>query len=933
MLFGLLAAAAVALSGCGRQPDKAPTSAAPTPVPVAAQETLARQLAAARVDAAKTCLRDHAPDRALVLLVAALATEPGFSEASELVRQILAETQWHVPVLEFKHELPVAQVAFSPPSSLWVGLAEEKADGVNTAVGWDTAGLKINSVLFPASGMATRSMVLGTKDHSLVVRRGSGVGEVELLCQAKTLRPVGELDAPPAGLTSQAVTVTSDSGLLLARPGRAAAADPQWVWQIRDAATGEIVRSSEPLGEAEAGPVAAHLDARRLRVLRTDGSLWELPVSPVEAAASYPAATPISLLQARFSADGEKALVLLDRGPGSAPVRQQGEFKRVAKGDEMVAEWVADSVAPEPGWWEGVPWSRQPSWWDSLLRDHGDPADLPAIRVSGQEVVFCRPPRAPVWASEPLTAVTITSDAVVTGTALGVVRVHQLLPLPTAAGAADGPVDVAALADLSAALTGMRFDETSREFVRLTDVERRGKIDQLDPALALTAVPGLDLGPTLKAARESRLQSAPAAALLPLWDRLARADRSGQSWPRWLALGQALGDTRWHQDLTEAVARRAATGTMTVRADDPSPWLAQERVREAFAKRDEAALKAELEASGGKGPALATALALAIDGDSPAWLDLCLKAATDLPPLLRALAESRLAWLQNRLADAVSKWPDEFPSYGKTRLLEDWDGWEQADFATRYEAHLKDLKGELATYEMPPNATPVERAALAARLLDPATRGIIGRRRLADNCLKAALAMADDPESSAVTFELASKARALGATPEPCLRTEALALTRLKDYAQAHPRWITLLTEHPVATHLSSDYAEAAYTAFENGDPNQAVEILGTGISRFPDDAGFALRAGWIALLTANYTRSYQFLLAGLRIGYPEDKEENAFLMLTVAANLAGFPDEAATHYFNLVEMAPAWEKPETVDALEWPDELKWALRELMPLP
>ena len=906
----------------------------PAPAVSVAQEPLARQLAGARVDAAKTCLREHTPDRALALLVAALATDPGFSEASELVRQILAETQWNVPVLEFKHELSVAQVAFSPPSSLWVGLAEESADGVNTAVMWDTTGLKIDSVLFPASGTVMRSMLLGNKDHALVVQRGSRAGEVELLCQATTLRPVGELDAPPVGLTSQAVTVTSESGLLLARPGRASATEPQWVWQIRDAATGEIVRSSEPLEEALLRPVAAHLDAKRLRVLRTDGSLWELPVSPVEAAVSYPAATPVSVLQARFSADGDQVLLLLGRGPGSAPVRQQGEFKRVAKGDELVAEWVADSVAPDPGWWEGVPWSRQASWWDSLLGDHGNPADPPAIRVAGQEVVFCRPPRAPVWEPEPLTAVTIAHNTVVTGTALGVVRVHQLLPVPNAvAGAAEGPVDTAALVGVSAALTGMRFDETSREFVRLTDVERRGMLDKLDPAGGITVVPGLDLGPTLKAARESRLQPAPAAALLPLWDRLARADRSGKSWPRWLALGQALGDTRWHQDLTEAVARRENPGTVAVRADDSSPWLAQERVREAFGKRDEAALKAELEVSGGKGPALATALALALDGDSPAWLDLCLKAATDLPPLLRALGESRLAWLQNRLADAVSKWPDEFPSYEKTRLLEDWDGWEQADFAARYEAHLKDLKGELATYEMPPQATPVERAALAARLLDPATRGIIGRRRLADNCLKAALALADDPESASVTFELASKARALGATPEPCLRTEALALTRLKDYAQAHPRWIALLTEHPVATHLSSDYAEAAYTAFENGDPNQAVEILGTGISRFPNDAGFALRAGWIALLTGNYTRSYQFLLAGLRIGYPDDKKENATLMLTVAANLAGFPDEAATHYFNLVEMAPAWEKPETVDALEWPDELKWALRELMPLP
>jgi hypothetical protein len=31
--------------------------------------------------------------------------------------------------------------------------------------------------------------------------------------------------------------------------------------------------------------------------------------------------------------------------------------------------------------------------------------------------------------------------------------------------------------------------------------------------------------------------------------------------------------------------------------------------------------------------------------------------------------------------------------------------------------------------------------------------------------------------------------------------------------------------------------------------------------------------------------------------------------------------------------MAPAWEKTETLDALEWPEELKAALLELMPLP
>jgi hypothetical protein len=929
-LLGLLGIALVGSGGCGKKPAERPVNGA---AQAATEEPgLARQLALARVDAATTWLREHAPDRALATAVAALTSDPECAEAAALARRILAETQWNLPALEFRHELPVTQVVCSPPESLWVGLAEATAEGVGTAVRWNTAGMKLESVLFPATGMPSRSMVLGDKDRTLVVQRGPGSKAVELLCDAQSLRPIREVEPLPDGLTGPAVTVSSANGLLLARPG--VGEDGQGVWQIRDAATGEIIRSSEPLTGDQARPVAAHLDAKRLRVVRADGSLWDFPVSPVEAAVVYRAATPLTVLQGRFSADGTTALLLLGQGDGCAPVRQQGTFQVAGNDDAPVATWLAAATAPDPAWWEGVAWSRESSWWDHLLRDHGNPADPPAIRVAAQKVVFCRPSRAPIWEAEPLTAVAIRQDTVVTGTARGVVRMHRLLPLPrTVAAPPDSRLNPAALADLCAALTGLRFDQTRLEWTRLGDIERRRLVAQLDPAAGLTLVPGLDLEPVLKAARECGWQTAPAATLLPLWDRLARADQSGRSWPRWLALGQALGDTRWHQDLSEAVARRKAAGPVAVRADDSSPWLAQERMREVFARHDEAALKAELQAAGGKGPAAATALALAIDGDSPDWLEACLQSATDLPPLLRVLGESRRAWLQNRLADAVSMWPDEFPSFEKRRLREDWDGWEQADFAPRYEAHLKDLKGELATYEAPPQATPVERAALAARLLDPATRGIIGRRRLADNCLKAALAMTEAQDDPAVIFQLASRARALGVAPAPCLRAEALALTRLKEFAEAHPRWITLLTEHPVTTHQAADYAEAAYTAFENGDPNQAIEILGTGINRFPDDAGFALRAGWIALLTANYGRGYHFLLAGLRIGYPEDKRENACLLLTVAANLAGFPEEAITHFANLVEMAPVWEDAATVEALEWPEDLKTALWQMLPLP
>jgi hypothetical protein len=486
-LLGVLATMVVALSGCDKKPAESPANDAPKAA--TAGPELARQLALARVDAAKTWLREYAPDRALATVVTALTTDPECAEAVALARRILAETQWNLPALEFHHALPVTQVAFSPPESLWVGLAEPTAAGVATAVRWNTAGMKLESVLFPAIGMVSRSMVLGDKDRTLVVQRGTAPKTVELLCDAQSLRPICELERLPDGLTGQAVTVSSANGLLLARPG--VGEDGAGVWQIRDAATGEIIRSSEPITADQARPVAAHLDAKRLRVVRADGSLWDLPVSPVEAPVGYPAATPLTVLQGRFSADGTTALLLLGQGEGCAPIRQQGAFQVAATGGPPVARWQTATTAPAPAWWEGISWSCESSWWDHLLRDHGNPADPPAIQVAGQQLVFGRPSRAPVWETEPLTAVTISQDAVVTGTARGVVRVHRLLPLPRAVAApADSRLEPATLADLSAALTGLRFDATRLEWVRLGELERRQLLAQLDPAAGPTLVPG-----------------------------------------------------------------------------------------------------------------------------------------------------------------------------------------------------------------------------------------------------------------------------------------------------------------------------------------------------------------------------------------------------------------------------------------------------------
>ncbi|MEI6655760.1 MAG: hypothetical protein WCP45_13420 [Verrucomicrobiota bacterium] len=925
-----------ALSACEKKRPAAPAAAPSNTATAARSVPLARQLAAARLDTAKSSLANHSQDAALALLVSALKADPTFTEAEALMRQLLTETVWHVPCLAIQHQMPVEHLAFVPPAALWVSLAETREDGFNTTVLWDTDTVKIQSVLFPARGVATRSLVVGPNPHAIVLQRGSGPTAVTLLCDAKSLRPIRDLGPLPENLTPQSVVASAANGLLIAHPGPASATDKQLVWRIRDAATGEVIRSSDPVaGSAAVRPLAAQLDTRRLRVLQTDGSLLDLPVSPVEPARGYISAMPLALWHAQFNPDGRGALALLDQGPDHPPVRQ---FYQISDPPEDATPGIGVATATHSidplstPWLGGLPWSRQPSVWTGLLRDHGNPQDPSPIRVEENELRFCVAPRAPLHAEAPISAVAFGPGRALIGMTNGGVTLHRFLPLPAVLQAQDsGRIDPAAMVPLAEILSGTRFDEVTGTFLQLTARQRLFLLEKLPPGSAAGVLPGLDFSATLADLKASQPREAPAACLLPLWDRLARSDQSGTAWPRLLELARSLGDSSWHQDLTEAAALRASprSGTPAARGDDPSPWLAQLRLREVFATGEATAILTAVEAAGGKGPAAATALALALDGEHPEWIEACVKSATDLPALLRLLGNSRVAWLQQRRADALAMWPDELPDYGKIRLTEDWDGWEQEDFSTRFEAHLQVVKEALASYEITADATPAERAAVAARLLDPAARDVIGRRRLTDGCLKAALTLAAFPENSAATFQLANRARTLGAQPEPCLRAEALALTRLGDYANAHPRWITLLTEHPVATHLSGDYAEAAYTAFETGDPNQALQILTSGIKRFPNDAGYALRAGWTALLTTHFGPAYQFLLAGLRIGYPDDKRENACLLLSVAAAQAGFPEEAATHYQNLLEIAPAWAEAKTIDALEWPEELKACLHAL----
>jgi hypothetical protein len=99
---------------------------------------------------------------------------------------------------------------------------------------------------------------------------------------------------------------------------------------------------------------------------------------------------------------------------------------------------------------------------------------------------------------------------------------------------------------------------------------------------------------------------------------------------------------------------------------------------------------------------------------------------------------------------------------------------------------------------------------------------------------------------------------------------------------------------------------------------------------RFPQDGNFALRAGWVALLTGNSERAYRFLREGQRIGFPAEKLENATALLVIAAAQTGANDDAAVYFQDLLRIDPAWADYATLDTLEWPEELKAVLGQFM---
>jgi tetratricopeptide (TPR) repeat protein len=155
-------------------------------------------------------------------------------------------------------------------------------------------------------------------------------------------------------------------------------------------------------------------------------------------------------------------------------------------------------------------------------------------------------------------------------------------------------------------------------------------------------------------------------------------------------------------------------------------------------------------------------------------------------------------------------------------------------------------------------------------------------------------------------------------------------LTTLADFDAAHLVWIDLITHQPEADHLPTDYTEAAHTAFETGNPSQAIEILNTGLFRFPNAPSTAIRSGWIALLTDHTEDALSYLNHATKIGLPPTEIEDTTALLAITHERLGDHDAAVSYLAQLKAISPKWADAGTLAKLPWPDSFKDSLNAIL---
>mgnify|MGYP002631042101 CR=1 FL=1 len=339
-----------------------------------------------------------------------------------------------------------------------------------------------------------------------------------------------------------------------------------------------------------------------------------------------------------------------------------------------------------------------------------------------------------------------------------------------------------------------------------------------------------------------------------------------------------------------------------------------EIIRKTFDSSDPVAITAVIDSSV-YGLPLATALFISLESGNHSFIERAAAKAKDMPAAIRSLVRNATVAI---------------PDPAALRLEQDWLGYESPDFSPLFRKASARKSYVLSHLSLPDEPSTEDIDALIGKLLNPGTEAELGRAAIADCTIGHAIILAMDSELAAHALELSAIARRYGSKPALCLRTNATAFTSIGDFKSAHRTWIDLITNQPEADHLASDYSEAAYTAFETGDVRQAMEILNTGLFRFPKDVAFAIRAGWIALLTDHPSEALVCLKRATQLGLPPAEIENTTALLAITYLQLGDPETAGSYVAQLIAISQKWQEPENVDSLPWPESFTTALKEII---
>lgn len=337
-------------------------------------------------------------------------------------------------------------------------------------------------------------------------------------------------------------------------------------------------------------------------------------------------------------------------------------------------------------------------------------------------------------------------------------------------------------------------------------------------------------------------------------------------------------------------------------------------IRQVFATGDREATLVVI-GSATHGLPFATALFHALDSGKPEFISRAIEKASSLPPALLALANRDVAALTD---------------FNQLRRIEDWHGYESPDFTPILNQIHMEQADILAALTLPENPNEDDISAFSLRLTDSETIDTLGQPTIAGKAITAARMLSENPKHAATSIQLAEYAQRLGTPPADCLRVRATALTTLADFDAAHMVWIDLITHQPEANHLPTDYTEAAHTAFETGNPRQAIEILNTGLFRFPNAPSTAIRSGWIALLTNHTEDALSYLNHATKIGLPPAEIEDTTALLAITHERLGDHDAAVSYLAQLKAISPKWGDAGTIAKLPWPDSFKDSLNAIL---